>query len=278
MESAPITNSIVKLNIGGIKYITTKQTLLGHSLSEYNFFSGLLNGDIKSMMIGDWYFIDRDGIYFQPILEYLRTTDVVIPSGMNVNSVLREAEFFGIKFPLSESASDSLYYITDEWLTKKKSQEQYNAISNLADEILVEVLSQFKQCAVDGKTIQTVIWLRNAQDSDLTIWASKLAKKAKKQHETQDIKAAIHGEIVKTYAPLESSKRAVLNQDYFLCLDNERNRDVLIEKCSSNYLGVKIEVISLGVNWKGTMERWNVGYYFVHAVANEKSLVHHLIS
>lgn len=52
----PVNNSIVKLNIGGTKFLTTARTL---SQGE-NFFTGLLSGRIPSLLDDEgYYFIDR---------------------------------------------------------------------------------------------------------------------------------------------------------------------------------------------------------------------------
>lgn len=47
------------------------------------------------------YFIDRDGQYFPPILTWLRSGTLVIPSQMTKEDILREARFFSIE-PLVE--------------------------------------------------------------------------------------------------------------------------------------------------------------------------------
>jgi len=46
-----------------------------------------------------FYFIDRDGEYFKPILDWLRTDELIIPSMMNKDCVAREAAFFSINIP-----------------------------------------------------------------------------------------------------------------------------------------------------------------------------------
>jgi hypothetical protein len=87
-----ISNGIIKLNIGGCKYETTKETLC---CKGENYFSALLGGRIPTTHDENGYiFIDRDGQYFQPLLEWLRTGDLSIPPGMSVNSVLREADYY----------------------------------------------------------------------------------------------------------------------------------------------------------------------------------------
>jgi len=175
----------VKLNIGGHKYITTKQTLIKQ---DHTFFSAFLSDVFPHQLIDDgWFFIDRDGKYFEYILEYLRTGDIVIPDNYH-DSVLREAEFYGIKLPLSES-SPYLMYVTDEWLTQKKNEQQYNSLGTLPDEIIRDVKLQFKSCAMKGKQIESKFYFRDPTKVDNSS-ILELAKTAKRQHETQDIKAA----------------------------------------------------------------------------------------
>jgi len=181
---------------------------------------------------------------------------------MAVGSVLREAEFYGIKFPLSES-SPHLAYITDDWLTKHKGEQQYNAISKFADAILSEVLWEFKTCAHQAQSIQSNIYLREIQDEDMTEFAQNLARIAKKQHETQDIKTAVQSEVQKSYKEWPNT---VLNQEYFDCLADQTNREVLIQYCKrQNNLTVDILPKTIKINWKGTSKDWVAGYYFIHS-------------
>lgn len=56
-------------------------------------------------------FIDRPGKYFQPILEYLITDEVVVPEGMSTKALCREAAFYNIHFPLVED-HESLSFVT----------------------------------------------------------------------------------------------------------------------------------------------------------------------
>jgi len=262
--------SVVKLNIGGYKYITTRQTLLKSNCSmENNFFTGLLSPNFlqDNMLIGDWIFIDRDGKYFECILEYLRTGDIVIPDAF-LDSVLREAEFYGIKLPLSES-SPHLMYITDEWLSKRKNEQQYNSIGTLADEIIRDVMLQFKSCASKGKNIESKFYLRDPSEIDNSA-VLELAKTAKKQHETQDIKLAFLNETQKVYErELASNDDNIVNDKYFTCLHDDENRSVVIQTCKRNGLSITPKSKIVSINWKGTTGGWIVGYQFIHSPSED---------
>eukprot|EP01119_Soliformovum_irregulare_P000533 TRINITY_DN10373_c0_g1_i2.p1 TRINITY_DN10373_c0_g1~~TRINITY_DN10373_c0_g1_i2.p1 ORF type:complete len:182 (+),score=26.11 TRINITY_DN10373_c0_g1_i2:57-548(+) len=92
-EDTLFDDQIVRLNIGGKKFITSKTTLVSKG---ENFFSGLLGGVIRSTKIEGYYFIDRDGKYFKAILEFLRTGHLEIPDGISELALLREMQFYGI--------------------------------------------------------------------------------------------------------------------------------------------------------------------------------------
>ena len=66
---------------------------------EENYFSILLSGRFRPTIRNGAYFIDRDGIPFAPILRYLRTGNLVIPSHIDSASVYEEAEFYCIPLP-----------------------------------------------------------------------------------------------------------------------------------------------------------------------------------
>jgi hypothetical protein len=88
------SHGLIKLNIGGRLYTTTKQTLLSKG---ENFFSPLLSGDIPSVKDDNGaYFVDRNGRFFEPILDFLRNGTLILPPSMSLESVLIEANFYGI--------------------------------------------------------------------------------------------------------------------------------------------------------------------------------------
>ncbi|KAL6066985.1 BTB/POZ domain-containing protein kctd16 [Balamuthia mandrillaris] len=101
--SAPfetLFQGIVKLNIGGVKYVTTGSTLTRNGP---NFFTALLSGRIPSFQDQDGYFIDRNGGLFAPILEMLRTGELEVPPGVSLTSLQREADFYSIPLPTAST-------------------------------------------------------------------------------------------------------------------------------------------------------------------------------
>lgn len=94
-ESADPSN-VVRLNVGGVLYITTRTTLLEH---ENSYFTGLLSGrfDVTKLEDGS-VFIDRNGALFAPILEFMRTGMLRIPPGTDHQAVLDEADFYCLNY------------------------------------------------------------------------------------------------------------------------------------------------------------------------------------
>ncbi|XP_015174379.1 PREDICTED: BTB/POZ domain-containing protein KCTD12 [Polistes dominula] len=89
------TQKIVDLNVGGVSYTTTLETLTKDSTSRL----GLLfiqNSPIPKDSSGK-YFFDRDGNLFRYILDYLRDEIIVLPEGLKECERLRnEADYYGL--------------------------------------------------------------------------------------------------------------------------------------------------------------------------------------
>lgn len=117
----------VKLNVGGVIYQTTRTTLMKDENSMiYRMFSQ--NGEFMApsrMDENGCYLIDRwdcgairsathdnfdlrNGRYFEPILNYLRTGQILYEPNLNVCAILEEATFFGI-----QEMIDKLQQITE---------------------------------------------------------------------------------------------------------------------------------------------------------------------
>ncbi|KAL6067120.1 BTB/POZ domain-containing protein kctd3, variant 2 [Balamuthia mandrillaris] len=107
-----IQDSIVKLNIGGHRFVTTRSTLL----KVPNTYFSILLGDKFSPMLDEEgaYFIDRDGTCFACILAFLRTGHLKVPEGISWEAVLCEMEYYGM-LSLTEEVSASLTHDGDRF-------------------------------------------------------------------------------------------------------------------------------------------------------------------
>ncbi|KAI4498706.1 hypothetical protein M0802_006173 [Mischocyttarus mexicanus] len=98
------TQKIVDLNVGGVTYTTTLETLTKDSTCRL----GILfteNFPIQKDSTGK-YFLDRDGNLFRYILDYLRDERVVLPEGLKeCERLKKEAVYYGL---------DDLVRIIDE--------------------------------------------------------------------------------------------------------------------------------------------------------------------
>lgn len=88
-------SNIVELNVGGVMYTTTLDTLTKESES---LLSSLFSDSSSSRLMRDSkgkYFIDRDGVLFRYVLDYLRNSKLVLPESFHERERLRqEAEYF----------------------------------------------------------------------------------------------------------------------------------------------------------------------------------------
>ena len=89
-------SEIVRLNVGGAKYITTKSTLRKYPQS---MLGAMSREDLPLSTDEDgYYFIDRCGRIFQYILQFLRCGRLVLPEGFNELDLLQlEADFYQIE-------------------------------------------------------------------------------------------------------------------------------------------------------------------------------------
>lgn len=68
----PRNTGIVKLNVGGVLYTTSTETLISKDRSKLNFFDLMLNGSVPTRKDENGaYFVDRDGTYI-----YLLTRNI----------------------------------------------------------------------------------------------------------------------------------------------------------------------------------------------------------
>ncbi|CAG0893495.1 unnamed protein product [Cyprideis torosa] len=91
------SGDIIRLNVGGTRFFTSRQTL---TWVPESFFTALLNGRIASLKDETGaYFIDRDPSLFALILNFLRTKQISLPPDLSpswLSSLRHEAEFFSL--------------------------------------------------------------------------------------------------------------------------------------------------------------------------------------
>lgn len=85
-------STITELNVGGVYYTTTIQTLCFESNS---LFSKLFESRTQATDTKNKVFIDRDGLLFRYILDYLRNKQLILPENFSEKRRLKcEAEYY----------------------------------------------------------------------------------------------------------------------------------------------------------------------------------------
>uniref|UniRef100_T1IPD2 BTB domain-containing protein n=1 Tax=Strigamia maritima TaxID=126957 RepID=T1IPD2_STRMM len=99
---------IIELNVGGVFYTTSLSTLTRHPDS---FLGEMFTGRSTLPLTRDSkgkYFIDRDGVLFRYVLDYLRNDKLVLPENFHEKERLRsEAEFFRLGDMMSISVASA---------------------------------------------------------------------------------------------------------------------------------------------------------------------------
>ncbi|KAH3761439.1 hypothetical protein Pelo_6741 [Pelomyxa schiedti] len=92
-------SDVVRLNVGGCVFATTRTTLTMNPASS-SFFTVLLSGKFTSTMDETGaFFIDRNGKLFAPILDFMRTGKLFVPPSVSADAVYNEAEYYQIQLP-----------------------------------------------------------------------------------------------------------------------------------------------------------------------------------
>ncbi|XP_066305221.1 BTB/POZ domain-containing protein KCTD19-like [Branchiostoma lanceolatum] len=96
-----IADSVVSLNVGGHIYTTARSTLTRYPDS---MLGAMFGGDLRTLQDDQGrYFIDRNGRLFEHVLNFLRTSQLVLPEDFKELPLLEmEADFYQIK-PLIEA-------------------------------------------------------------------------------------------------------------------------------------------------------------------------------
>ena len=143
------TVEILKLNVGGTKFYTTRSTLL-----KSGYFRALLSGNFADSRQDDGYlFIDRDPVIFGFILKYLRCDYVSIPTKY-LQELDLESKFLQIDLDLSshlESCKPETISITQEY------GQRVRINGKKADDVegLIEVCNILKKVGIDATEGET---------------------------------------------------------------------------------------------------------------------------
>lgn len=93
-------DTVIELNVGGVHYTTTRKTLTSDKnsrLGEWFDASNSSSSSSLSTLVKDAkgrYFLDRDGVLFRFILDYLRDDAIHLPDGFREKQrLLKEAEY-----------------------------------------------------------------------------------------------------------------------------------------------------------------------------------------
>lgn len=108
----------IELNVGGRLFSTTRQTLTSHpdSMLCRMFSQQYLK---SSKMKNDAYLLDRSPIYFDFILNYLRTGQLIFDHNINPEGILTEARYYGLEDLARELESIVSINIEDPPLTRQ---------------------------------------------------------------------------------------------------------------------------------------------------------------
>lgn len=99
---------VITLNVGGLKFSTLASTLLRFPESK---FAHMMDGsDQDFRIVNGQCFVDRDGTLFNYILDYLRTSQLTLPSDFSdLERLQREAEFYQIPSLAEQLGQESFY-------------------------------------------------------------------------------------------------------------------------------------------------------------------------
>ena len=99
-----MSQDIIRLNVGGVPYTTTKATLSRYPNS---MIGAMFNGSMPTTVDDEGrYFIDRDGNMFAHVLNFLRSSQLALPDGFKHHDQLAvEADFYQVE-PLIQALNE----------------------------------------------------------------------------------------------------------------------------------------------------------------------------
>ena len=156
---------IVKLNVGGQYFTTSRQTLTSDPKS---MLAAMFSGRHKQETTGDGsFFIDRDGTHFRFLVNYLRNGELILPEGATFLKELEaEAKFYQLqgildalkpKEPFEESViltNEEHRRVLKSWLPEAMKGE-YRLLFRASRDGFAASTFHF-QCDNEGPTVAVV--------------------------------------------------------------------------------------------------------------------------
>lgn len=167
MDNNKSSSSIIKLNIGGKLYTTTKGTLLKYDQDSTSFFSLLLSDKFHSITDENGYFIDRDGNLFEPILNYLRN-GIFNPSPLlNIDDVIQESIFYGVNIDLTSNINDSITNFMISQKEIKYMKKILNEFNITIESLKNNIISIFLESINSQKELKCYIYNSKNELNDI---------------------------------------------------------------------------------------------------------------
>eukprot|EP01119_Soliformovum_irregulare_P000532 TRINITY_DN10373_c0_g1_i1.p1 TRINITY_DN10373_c0_g1~~TRINITY_DN10373_c0_g1_i1.p1 ORF type:complete len:278 (+),score=44.94 TRINITY_DN10373_c0_g1_i1:57-836(+) len=256
-EDTLFDDQIVRLNIGGKKFITSKTTLVSKG---ENFFSGLLGGVIRSTKIEGYYFIDRDGKYFKAILEFLRTGHLEIPDGISELALLREMQFYGID--LSHQTS----FLSDTLLR----DVQYCRIKEIM-ELKEIIFSDWMEAARNGLPLRSRIFCYDVDTTcKLLENEFEISNKNASDYVTRRNQfLQLLPEVKEGYRERIRLGEVICNTECVTFLNKDENRVILIEHFKLFHRGLSIQIVqqrAYRVTYKSYTNMDFNGWQFINVI------------
>jgi hypothetical protein len=176
LSPTAVSADIIRLNIGGVLYTTTKATLVSRGS---NFFGPLLDGQFGRLQDSSGaYFIDRNGRWFAPILDYLRQGVLVLPVDVKIEQIVEEAKYYSIDLlpGLCGDLKEGLY-TSSNWILYFERDPDHPWIFGITgvEEKSKRVFIQ-EPCFVKDGSIHWRDYLVYTKNGKLYIWSKSVFK------------------------------------------------------------------------------------------------------
>lgn len=104
--ASPLASEHVKLNVGGVRFETTRTTLCRSPSSMLAVMFSGREGVHVPLDADGYVFIDRNGTHFGAILDYLRTDELHVPADeVGRRALRRELDYFSLDLPCATELS-----------------------------------------------------------------------------------------------------------------------------------------------------------------------------